>query len=149
MTTPNAEVVIFGSSRNEESEEFKLKSNYVGRIYDDATLAILYSAADVMVVPSEQENLSNTIMESLSCGTPIVCFDIGGNKDLVSHKENGYLVKPFNENDLADGIDWVLEQIKVSNHLSLVSRNSVLQNFQMEKVALEHQIVYKEAMGYR
>ena len=80
----------------------------MGHLHDDVSLVTLYSAVDVLVVPSLQENLSNVIMESLSCGTPVVGFDIGGNSDMIDHLENGYLAKPFHSENLAKGIDWIL-----------------------------------------
>ena len=63
----------------------------------------------MVVLPSRQENLSNILAESLACGKPCVAFDIGGNSDLIHHGESGYLAKPFDINDLAAGIRWVLE----------------------------------------
>ena len=47
-------------------------------------------------------------MESMSCGTPVVGFDIGGNSDMIEHKSNGYLARPYDEGDLKNGIEWVL-----------------------------------------
>jgi glycosyltransferase involved in cell wall biosynthesis len=67
-------------------------------------VALLYAAVDVLVTPSRQDNLSNTIVESLACGTPAVAFDIGGMPDMIEHKINGYLAKPFDTSDLAAGI---------------------------------------------
>ena len=55
-----------------------------------------------------RENLPYVIMESLSCGTPVLAFDIGGISDMIDHKVNGYLAKPFEIDDLAKGIKWVL-----------------------------------------
>ena len=101
------ELVIFGSSESIESNTFTIHN--VGHVHDDDRLTALYSAADVMIVPSLQENLSNAILESLSCGTPVVAFDIGGNSDMIDHKSNGYLAKPFDSIDLADGIKWILD----------------------------------------
>jgi glycosyltransferase involved in cell wall biosynthesis len=69
---------------------------------------------DVMIVPSKQENLSNTIMEALACGTPVVGFNIGGNSDMIEHQNNGYLAKPFDPQDMAKGIDWVLREVQGS-----------------------------------
>lgn len=57
------ELVVFGSSEPELSQGFKQKAHYLGHLHDDIALRVLYNAADVMVVPSLQENLSNAIME--------------------------------------------------------------------------------------
>jgi len=104
----NVELVVFGSSKPKSPPNFKYKTHYLGHLYDDSSLCILYNAVDVIVVPSLQENLSNTIMECLSCGTPAVAFDIGGNSDMIEHKNNGYLAKPSDTSDLAYGIEWVI-----------------------------------------
>ena len=69
--------------------------HYLGNLHDDVSLLVLYSAADMMIVPILQENLSNAIMELLSCGTPVIGFDIGRKLDLIEHEKNGYLAKPF------------------------------------------------------
>jgi len=96
-----------------------------------------------MIVPSEQENLANTVIESLACGTPVVGFDIGGNKDMILHKENGYLANPFEPTDLASGIDWILQN-DTPEILSQNSRNSVLKKYTMKDIAQKHLGVYKD-----
>lgn len=104
------ELVVFGNDNTFEKsylEDFKIHT--VGIIENDEDLKTLYNCADVMVVPSIQENLSNAIVESLACETPVVAFNIGGNRDMIDHKINGYLAKPFDHKELADGIIWVLE----------------------------------------
>ncbi len=68
----------------------------------------MYSAADVMIVPSLQENLSNAIMESIACGTPVVAYNIGGNSDMIVHKKSGYLAAKEDSFDLSSGIKWIL-----------------------------------------
>jgi len=102
------ELVVFGSGEPKEPLNLGVPAHYLGQIRDDASLAVLYSAVDVMVVPSLQENLSNVIMESLACGTPVVAFEVGGNSDMIDHKVNGYLARPKDAEDLAAGIEWVL-----------------------------------------
>ena len=74
LQTIDFEFVIFGSNKPGIIKDFVFKTHYLGSLEDDRTLANLYSAVDVMVVPSLQENLSNAIMESLACGTPVVGF---------------------------------------------------------------------------
>ena len=106
------EVAVFGASEPNSSNNLKSSIHYLGNIENDEKLCSLYNAVDVTVVPSLQENFSNTIMESLACGTPVVGFDIGGNSDMIKHKVTGYLAEPFNSQDLANGITWVLSHSK-------------------------------------
>jgi glycosyltransferase involved in cell wall biosynthesis len=61
-------------------------------VKNDQQLALVYSAADVLVLPSVQDNLPNTALESLACGTPIIGFAVGGLPDIVRHGVNGLLV---------------------------------------------------------
>jgi Glycosyltransferase len=135
------ELVVFGGSSPKVAESFNFKTHYLGQLYDDMTLRVLYSAADVMVVPSIQENLSNAIMESLACATPVVAFDVGGNGDMVKHKENGYLARPFDTNDLAMGIEWILNAPNY-NVLSASARNKVVREFDSRVVAKRYIKLY-------
>jgi glycosyltransferase involved in cell wall biosynthesis len=141
----DVELVVFGSDGDGQNALCGLPVHYVGRIDDDATLVRLYSAADVMVVPSLQENLSNAIMESLSCATPAVAFDIGGNSDMIDHEENGYLPKPFDTDDLARGIEWVLDHPQY-NDLCVNARKKVVENFDAKIVAEKYIALYREIL---
>ncbi len=66
------ELVVFGSWKPKNAQNFKFKTYYLGSLADNISLVTLYSSVDIMIAPSLQENLSNVIMESLSCGTPAV-----------------------------------------------------------------------------
>lgn len=85
-------------------------------------MAQLYSATDVFVVPSIEDNLPNTILECLSCGTPVVAFNIGGVPDMIKHKFNGYLVDEVSSEGLGKGINFVL------NNLSLFDSYEISQD---------------------
>ena len=87
-----------------------ISTHSLGILRDERDMVAAYRAADLTVVPSLSENLSCTIMESLSCGTPVVAFNIGGNGDLIEHKRNGYLAKGNDPYDLAKGIIYSLGQ---------------------------------------
>jgi glycosyltransferase involved in cell wall biosynthesis len=86
----------------------KLKMWNLDFIDDEAPLATLYNAIDLVALPSREENLSNTLAEALCCGVPCLAFDIGGNGDLISHQINGYLAQANDTTDMAEGIRWIL-----------------------------------------
>lgn len=136
------ELVVFGSSAPEVSQNFGLRIHYLGRLSDDVSLMTLYNAVDVLVIPSLQENLSNVIMESLACGTPVVGFDIGGNADMVEHKKTGYLADMEASDDLARGINWVLNS-EGYEELCKNSREKVLKEFDSVMVAKRYMELYK------
>lgn len=142
----SAELMIFGSTKPLNPPELGLKAHYLGRLYDDITLTLLYSAADVFVAPSIEENLVNTIVESLSCGTPCVAFDIGGMPDMIDHQENGYLARPFETSDLAQGISWVISNSERWSQLSGRSRQKAEDNFELQKVAKRYVELYQEVL---
>ena len=106
-----------------------------------------------MVMPSRQENLSNVILESLSCGTPVVAFRLGGNADMVQHRLNGYLAEPFDVGDLANGIEWILKDRVRWQELSWNARQKAEHDFGNRPVATQYADLYKmvldEASGIR
>jgi len=138
------ELVVFGASEPNKPPELGFKSYYLGRLNDDISLSLVYAAADVFIAPSLQDNLPNTVMESLACGTPCVAFDIGGMCDMIGHQQNGYLAKPFDIEDLARGIAWVLEDEERLMKLGVNGREKVEQNFTLEIQANKYISVYKD-----
>jgi len=139
------ELVVFGSSEPQIPQGFKQKAHYLGHLHDDMSLRVLYSSADVMVVPSLQENLSNAIMESLACGTPVVGFAIGGNADLIDHLQNGYLAQPFDNSSLANGINWVLQHGQ-PQQLAKAARDKVLREFDYQVVTGKYIRLYEQVL---
>lgn len=126
------ELVIFGASAPSTPIDFGFKSNYVGKLHDDVSLSLLYAAADVFVAPSIQDNLPNTILEAMFCGTPSAAFNVGGIPDLIEHRQNGYLAKPFLPEDLAEGIHWILADSKRQEELARNNRNKALSQFDLD-----------------
>ncbi|MCE9843354.1 MULTISPECIES: glycosyltransferase family 4 protein [Vibrio harveyi group] len=137
----NVEYVVFGANSSPQSPE---NMHFVGTLQDDQSLISLYNACDVFVLPSKQENLANTVMESISSGTPVVAFNIGGNSDMIAHKVNGYLATPFSSKDLADGIKWVLDadEVEIEN----CTRKSALK-FSYENVSKKYEELYRTILN--
>ena len=146
LASDNVELVIFGSSEPREPQRLHFKTHYLGKLCDDQSLVALYSAVDVMVVPSLQENLSNAIMESLACGTPVVGFNIGGNGDLIIHKQTGYLARQGDSNDLACGIEWVLSTVEYDK-LCKNAREKVLKEFDSRVISKKYLDLYKDILN--
>ncbi len=126
------ELVIFGSTVPENPPDLGFKTHYLGSLNDDLSLALVYSAADVFVLPSTQDNLPNTVLEAIACGTPCVAFNIGGMPDMIEHQKNGYLAQPYKIEDLAQGIVWVLENKERYGKLCERAREKAAQEFALE-----------------
>ncbi len=142
----NVELIVFGSSKPDNPPEFGLKVNYLGQFKDEISLAILYAAADVFVLPSTQENLPNTMMESLACGTPVVAFNVGGIPEMVEHQVNGYLAKAFDTDEFASGIKWVLEDPERFLRLGKAAREKVVKEYAIEVQAGRYLNLYEEIL---
>jgi len=81
----------------------------MGYLQDEYSTALVYNAADVFIAPSLAEAFGYVVMEALSCGTPVVGFNVGGIPDMISHKENGYLAKYKDAEDITEGIKFCLQ----------------------------------------
>ena len=138
------ELVVFGASQPENPPEFGFKAHYLGTLSDDLSLALLYSAADVFVSPSVQDNLPNTVMEAIACGTPCVAFKIGGMPDMIEHQKNGYLAQPYQIEDLAQGIAWVLEDKDRHQKLAYCAREKAEKEFSLEVQSRRYLSLYKD-----
>ena len=139
--TDDFELVVFGADKPLEGMPASIPIHYVGFVSDTQELVSLYNLASVMVVPSLTENLSCAIMESLSCGTPVTAFDIGGNGDMIEHQRNGYLAREKDDADLAQGILWCLQN-NTDGHLSTNARQKVLENYTPEIVCGQYVDLY-------
>lgn len=143
----NMQLVVFGSSEPHDPPDLAVPARFIGRLADDASLACLYSAADVTVMPSRQEIFGNVTMESMACGTPVVAFDAGSNSDLIDHLENGYLATPFESGDLAAGISWVLGDFDRFAKLSEAARRKCERKFDLDIVSLKYEELYRKAVA--
>ena len=141
------ELLIFGASQPEKPPQLGFKAHYLGQLNDDLSLALVYSAADVMIVPSLQETFGQTASEALACGTPVVAFNATGLKDIVEHQQSGYLAQPYEVEDLARGIAWVLENEERYQKLSYRAREKVEQEFSLEIPARRYESLFNEVLA--
>lgn len=136
--------VIFGTSH--VNTGLPCPIHFLGRLHDDVSLALTYSAADIFVCPSRQDNLPNTAMEALACGTPVVGFSVGGIPDMVEHGVSGYLAAPHDPRDLAKGISLLLGDAELRQRMGEVGREKVEREFSMPVIIKRHISLYEEIL---
>ena len=142
----NLELVVFGASEPANPVELGFKTHYLGTYQDDISLSLIYSSADVMVVPSIQEAFGQTASESLACGTPVVAFASTGLQDIVNHREDGYLAKPFEIDDLAEGIAWILKDESRNLKLRQQARQTAERQFSLALQAQRYLSIYEQLL---
>lgn len=122
-----------------------IKVNNLGFLTSEEDIVKFYSAADVFILPSKQDNLPNMIMEAMACGTPCIGFNTGGIPDMIKHEINGYLAMAFDCEDFAHGINWILnnsEYVKKCQN----ARKIVEDKFEIKKVAAQYIKFYKNIL---
>jgi glycosyltransferase involved in cell wall biosynthesis len=146
VNSQQIELVVFGNRNAKDVPDFSFKTSFLGTINDDAKLALCYAAADAFLIPSLEDNLPYTVMESLSCGTPVVAFTTGGIPDMVQHLQNGYLAEYRSAKSFADGMEWAI------NHgdpkaLQKQSRQTVMDKFAESVIAQKHIQLYQQLVS--
>lgn len=134
-------LVIFGKIPANIEEELPFPSHLMHYINDPKVLADLYNSADLFVLPSLEDNLPNTVMEALACGTPVAAFRIGGVPEMVAHGICGYLATPGSAEGLAEGMEHLLFNPDAEDYRRR-SREKVRSNFAPELVARRYQELY-------
>ena len=135
----DTELVVFGSSRPQDELNKMFKTHYLGKFSDELSISLAYNACDVFVAPSTQDNLPNTVIESLASGVPVVAFDIGGMPDMITNGYNGFLAESFSTEGLAQGVVNVL---KDQSNLANFARKKAVEIFTPGRIAEQYQKVY-------
>ncbi|EEQ3641485.1 glycosyltransferase [Escherichia coli] len=143
----NIQCLVFGQSIPEQKIDLPVDIKWLGHIHDNITLSLMYNAANVMVVPSRQDNLPQTATEAQACGCPVVAFDCTGFPDIIAHKITGYLAKPYDFVDLARGISWVIDNREREDNLSKNAVKKAQDNWSEEKVASEYIKLYENILN--
>jgi glycosyltransferase involved in cell wall biosynthesis len=146
---PDMQLLVFGESQPRTHAALGYPVHYAGRLNDEMSLRILYSAADVMVVPSRLEAFGQTASEALACGTPVVAFAATGLLDVVKHKETGYLATPFETRDLAQGIYWVVSEPARQDCLRGNARRDAVERFANPVIAASYKRLYEQVLSTR
>lgn len=137
------ELVVFGSVDSNLIEKVPFKVNSFGSVKSESEVVHIYNSADIYVAPSLQDNLPNTVLESTSCGTPVVAFNVGGIPDMINHKMNGYLAELKSVDDLTNGILWFFNNQGKAKEFSDNARQKAIENFSPQLIGKRYFELYK------
>lgn len=143
----NIVLVVVGGKADTVAGLVPVDTIPVSYVSDPRKLVQLYNAVDVYVTPSLQDNLPNTIMEALACGTPCVGFDVGGIPEMIDHKRNGYVARYKDAADFADGILWTLDN-DAEGMLGKDAREKVLREYSEDAVADKYIQLYENKYSH-
>lgn len=91
------------------------------------------------------EGVSNSIMESMACGTPVIATDGGGTSEIIETGKNGYIVKPHDDSEMTNILLQILEDDALHNNLSLEGLKTIETKFSISKMVNKYIETYNEA----
>ena len=147
---PQVRLQIIGEGDERESLEDLSKSLglegkiiFLGRVDHEKTPE-LYRKADVFVLPSLNEGMSNAMLEALSSGLPILATDTGGTRELVDDGLNGYIIRMRSSEDISEKIEKLILDGNLREKMGRESRQRALR-MSWENVAKKYVELYKIA----
>lgn len=143
------EILVLGKAEAESLAALPYPAHALGLVQGEAELVRIYGSADVFAIPSMEDNLPNTVMESLACGTPVVGFQTGGIPEMVGHQQEGFIAPQKDSRMLATGIHWVTENKAQLENLRLAARRKVQKNYANGIVAGRYAELYSKLLVSR
>jgi glycosyltransferase involved in cell wall biosynthesis len=123
-----------------------VRSVSIDYVRDEMTMSMVYSLADVFVIPSIQDNLPNTSLEALACGVPTVAFSVGGLVDVVRPGKTGALVPPGDIDGLRDAIAGLLSNEEERTMMGAECRRVAVEGYTLEIQAKRYVKLYEEML---
>jgi len=118
----------------------------LGLIQEPRLLSCCYSAVDMLLIPSLQENFPNVILESFACGIPVVGFDSGGIPEMVRPGETGLLARVENVEELSEKVDWMINHSEERQQMGLNARRVVEREYSLEIEVKRYIKLYEHAL---
>jgi hypothetical protein len=138
-------LLCFGSP-NDQLESMGIPVVSLGRLGSDEDIRDAYSAADIFLLPSLEDNLPNTILESMSCGTPVVAFHVGGVPDMITDGVNGLLVKAFDTQKMGEAIVSLLVDPEKRSAMGKACRERAIRDYALDVQAGNYLKLYDDLL---
>jgi glycosyltransferase involved in cell wall biosynthesis len=126
---------------------FPIPVHSFGYLESDEMMAQIYSAADLFLLPSLEDNLPNTMLESMSCGTPVIGFDIGGIPELVINGVTGGLVPPYDPQLFGEAVLSWLARPAIRHAVRQNCRRLIERNYSLSVQAARYLSLYQELLS--
>jgi glycosyltransferase involved in cell wall biosynthesis len=140
-------IIDFGGKHKKNDFLQGFQNISLGHVYDQSQLAIIYSSADCVIVPSLVESFGQVAVEALACETPVVCFNCSGLTDIVIDGESGLLATPYSVEDLAEKIkNIILLPTEKRAALGRNGRRHVIQKFSYPVISKQYNRIINDAM---
>jgi len=139
-------ILMLGNNKDKKELDLPFECITPGYISDEKLMIKYYQASDIFILPSLEENLPNTIMEAMSCGTPAIAFNVGGIPEMIDHEINGYLAAYKSVEDLVNGIIWLSEDNIRYQALAKKAREKVVAQYSFEIIAKKYSDLYKNLL---
>jgi glycosyltransferase involved in cell wall biosynthesis len=143
---PLAFLLIVGSGEEQARlEKMQIDGvQFTGQVED----AVPYlQAADLFVLPSSTEGLSNSMLEAMSCGLPVLATSVGGAPDVIEHQVSGWLIPPEDVDSLQQGLETLLADESLRFSLGSQARQRILSSFSLDSTARQLAALYQQLMG--
>jgi len=141
------QVLLLSVGRGEAPSVEGFSSRHLRPMDDDERLSSVYSAADIYVAPSEQDNLPNTVLESIACGVPVAAFGVGGIPDVVRPGLTGYLAGAADVAELRAMISRLLERDEERAQMSKTCRKIAVEEYSLEIQAKRYLELYQQLLS--
>ncbi|MDB4459021.1 glycosyltransferase family 4 protein [bacterium] len=127
--------------------KLNIPHHHMAKVSNDRLLSTVYSAADIFVIPSLQDNLPNTVLEAMACKTPVAGFNVGGIPDMIRHGQTGLLAKEADSADLGKAIQTILSDDAMRSKMAQHSRDIVEQEYTLEIQAQRYTQLYDRILS--
>ncbi len=139
-------VVLVGAGGEGWANKIPQQTLALGLLRDDRTIAAAYAAADIVAVPSADENMPNTAIEAMACGRPVVAADAGGMRDAVRDGETGILVPPRDADALARALRQLLDSAEMRASMGANGRADAEREFDADLQARRFEALYQSIL---
>ena len=139
--------IAIGDSGNPEIVNDDVEIQYVPFVSEREIVALYSQAADIYLHPARAETFPTSILEAVSCGTPVIATDVGGIPETVIEGETGYLVPVGDDIAFADRITKLINDDNLRKKMSDNAYNYAKRNFNLEVVSKQHIEFYEEIVN--